>query len=122
MPPLPNVLPLDWVLIALAIVVPLPLGLFAAWLCWRKTQVVDVGNVLGSGIILFAGVLCWGNEFVRVLRATSACETAGTPCVMHPSPFMRFAIFAVIAFVQVAMLYVISAVRQERASRRDYWQ
>jgi len=113
--------PADWTIIAIAIVVPLPVAGLGAWLCWRKNQ-LDVGNVVGSGIIFFIAICCFGAELVRVLKTTTACEAAGIPCVMSPSPLVRFMVFGVIAFLQVAVLYIVSFRFQERAQRHAYWQ
>jgi hypothetical protein len=116
-----SLLTADWILILIALVLPIPVALVAAWLFWRRNQ-ADVGNVVGSGIIFFIAICCFGDELVRILRVTTACEAAGTPCVMSPSPLVRFTIFGVIAFLQVAVLYTVSVVHQERAQRRAYWQ
>jgi hypothetical protein len=99
----------------------MPAGLLGAWLLWRKNQ-HDVGNVVGSGIIFLIAIGCFGVELVRVLRVTTACEAAGAVCVMSPGPLVRFMVFGVIAFVQVAILYAVGMRFQERTRRREYWQ
>jgi hypothetical protein len=112
---------LSWSLIALQIAVPLPAGLLVAWFFWRKSQ-WTIGNVVGSGVILLATAVCFGNQFVNGLRLSVACDAEGLICVMHPSLFIMLATFVVIGFVEIAILYVTSGGAEERAVRRALWK
>jgi hypothetical protein len=112
---------LSWFLIAVQIVVPLPVGLLAAWLFWRRRSWI-IGNVVGSGVILLATVVCFGNQFVDGLRLGVACDEDGLICVTHPNLFMSLATFVAIGFAEIAILYLAGAKVEERAAHRALWQ
>lgn len=112
---------LSWFLIAVQVVVPLPVGLLAAWLFWRRRGWI-LGNVVGSAVILLATIVCFGNQFVTGLRLGVACDEEGLICVSHPSLFISLATFVAIGFAEIAILYLAGAKAEERSAQRALWQ
>lgn len=112
---------LNWFMIAIELAVPIPAAIVVAWFFWRRGRWV-IGNVVGSGVVLLVTLVCFGGQFVDVLRLSAACDAAGIVCAMHPSLFMGLAVFVLIGFIEVAVLYVVSLVAEERTRRRTLWQ
>lgn len=107
---------MNWWMIAAAVVLPPPVAYYAARSQWRRGR-TELGNILGSAVLLLSAVGFAGNEYVLVERLRAACD-----CALHPSPFMRFATFVYIAFAEVIALYWTSLIITERARRGQYWQ
>jgi hypothetical protein len=107
---------MNWSMIAVALVVPPPLAYYAARPLWRRGR-AELGNVLGSAVLLTFATAFGGNEYVIVERLRAACD-----CALHPTPFMRFATFVYIAFAEIIALYWTSLIVTERAQRGQFWQ
>jgi hypothetical protein len=116
-----NLAILDWSLVAIQLAAPVPVAILVAWFFWRKGRWA-IGNVVGSGVVLLVTLVCFGEQFATQLRASVACDEAGLVCVMHPSAFIQLAIFVLIAFVEISLLYVVGLVAEERRRRRTMWQ
>jgi hypothetical protein len=110
---------MNWPMIAVAVSAPAALAGLVVFPFWRRGQVI-VGNAIAAGVIFLAAVVFAGGEFTNVERQRLACEAANIVCSNHPSPFMRMAVFGVISFVQVAALFAVSLVVEERIRRRDF--
>lgn len=110
---------LSWFWIALALTAPPALGFLAAFLFWRKNQMI-FGSIVGTGIIFGAAITFILREYADLDRMTNACLDAGIPCWPEPSAFTRFAIYAFIALFQVLGLFYLSLIVEERVRRRGY--
>jgi hypothetical protein len=111
----------DWSLVAIEVALSIPSAILVAWFFWRKNRWV-IGNVVGSGIILLVALVAFGAQFANLMRVSVACDEAGLICVMHPSAFLQLAIFVLIAFVEIALLYSLGLMAEERRRRRTMWQ
>jgi hypothetical protein len=111
----------EWSSVALEVALSIPTAVLVSWLFWRKNRWV-IGNVVGSGVILLVSLGAFGEQFVNLLRVSGACDEAGLICVMHPSAFIQLAIFILVAFVEIAMLYILGLIAEERTKRRTMWQ
>jgi hypothetical protein len=112
----------DWVALAFVAIVPLALAILAARHFWRKQQ-HELGLAIGTGIILVGSILGFANEYVRVQREDQACIDAGHQVCYHsPTPFMRYATFGAVAFVEIIGLFTVSLVLEERDRNRNAWQ
>jgi len=110
---------LNWSLIALMATAPGLLGLLLAYPCWRKTEMI-LGNLAGTAIILaFAFGLIF-RESAEVDRVTRACLDAGYTCWPVPSAFVRYAIYAAIAFLEIVAIFMVSLTVERRIRNRDY--
>jgi hypothetical protein len=110
----------NWSRIALASVTPLALAVPIAWAFWRRTQFI-IGNAVGAGILFMSAVLFAGSEYVEFLRYRLHCEATNAICPpSHPSDFMRLSAYAVVGFVHVMALFVLSGVIEDRVRRREY--
>jgi hypothetical protein len=107
---------MNWWMIAAAVILPPPAAFFAARPLWRRGR-TELGNVLGTAVLLLFAIAFGGNEYVIVERLRAACD-----CALRPTPFMRFATFVYIAFAEVIALYWLSLIVTERAERGQYWQ
>jgi len=110
----------NWSRIGTASIFPVFLALPLAWLFWRKKQVI-IGNSVGAGILFMSAVLFAGADYVEFLRYRLGCQAAHLGCPpSHPSDFMKLSAYAVVAFVHVATLFLLSAIFEDRIKRRDY--
>jgi hypothetical protein len=98
----------------IAVVVPTLLGLAAAWLFWRRRQII-IGNTIGSGVVFAAILLTMGREYVAQERLMQLCRQRLGPCPRDG--YMAFLVFASIAFIDVAVIFWVSLSVEERARR-----
>jgi hypothetical protein len=111
---------MNWSRIALASIVPLAPAVPIAWLCWRRKQFI-IGNAVGAGILFMSAVLFAGADYVDFLRYRLWCKATQAMCApSHPSDFMKLSAYAVVGFVHVMALFLLSAAIEDRARRRDY--
>jgi hypothetical protein len=110
---------LSWSWIVLMLTAPPLVGALIAWPLWRAGQVI-LGNVAGTMVIFATALALILRESVEVYHVTQACLDAGTVCWPQPSAFMRYAIYAVIALVEVFALFTVSLKIEERMRNRRY--
>ena len=110
---------LSWSWIVIMVLAPLPSGLLLAYPIWRTRQII-LGNLAGSVVIFGFALALIFREHTELDRINRACLDAGVTCWPDPSAFMRFAIYAVIALVQVFALFSISLTVEARARNRAY--
>jgi hypothetical protein len=110
---------LSWFWITLAVTVPPIVAGPAAILFWRKRQFM-FGSIVGSGVIFASAIGLILREYVEIDRLTEQCLETGVVCWPNPSAFVRFAIYAFIALVEVFALFSLSLVVEERIRRRNY--
>src|SRR5450830_804846 len=96
----------------IAVVVPTLLGLLAAWLFWRRRQMV-IGNTVGSGVVFVAILLTIGREYVAQERLMQLCRQGLVRCTRDG--YMAFLVFACIAFIDVGVIFWVSLIVEERA-------
>jgi hypothetical protein len=58
-------------------------------------------------------------EYGEIEKVTSRCRQMDIGCHFHPDPFYRYAAFGAIAMLQVAVLFAIELVIQERQRERE---
>lgn len=115
---------LNWYWIALELAVPPPVALLAAYLFWRKEQMI-FGNIVGTAVLFGAAFALILREHAELDMMVRRCLDQGLVCWPDPSAFTRFAICAFIALFEVFALFSLSLVVEERIRRRDYspeWQ
>lgn len=107
---------LNWFWIGVMVVAPPLVAPLVAALIWRQGEMI-LGNLAGSAIILGTALGLILRESAEIDRITRTCLDAGYTCWPIPSAFDRYAIYAGIGFVEVAVLFMWS-LRVERR-RRD---
>src|SRR4051794_28178817 len=99
--------------------VPGAVGLLVATPLWRQGQMI-LGNIAGTMVIFGAAIASILREYVDIDRATKACLDAGVTCWPEPSAFVRYAIYAAIALVEVFALFTYSLRVETRIRNRAY--
>ena len=111
---------MNWFWIAIALVGPTALGFLVAWPLWRNGQ-GTFGSTVGASVIFMCAAGLIGREYMELERLTEACiEATGYECLFEPSPFMRFAIYAGIALVEVFFIFDAGIRADQRAYRRQF--
>ena len=99
--------------------VPGILGVLIAYPVWRKEEII-LGNLAGTAVILaFAFALIF-RESAEVDRVTRACLDARYTCWPSPSPFVRYAIYAAIGFLEVVAVFLVSLSVERRIRNQRY--
>lgn len=108
---------LNWLRMALAVVVPTVLGGAVAVALWRRFDLM-IGSVVSAGVILVVILLFFAGEFIEIVRFNIACQQASVPCKTTLSEFTRYAIYGLIGFVDAAGVFVGGMAVEERRRRR----
>lgn len=103
---------------AVAATVPTGLGFLAGLPLWRKRQTA-VGNAVAWGVAFIAIITLMGFGYVAERRVYEACLATGTVCPRDPYFFVPSFACAIIAFVDVIMLAVVSQAIESRLKSRD---
>ena len=101
------------------LIVPPAAGLLVAAPIWRQRQMI-LGNIAGTMVIFGAAIAFILREYVQIDRATKACLEAGVTCWPEPSAFVRYAIYAGLALVEVFALFTYSLKVETRIRNRAY--
>ena len=110
---------LNWGWIALMIVGPALPALAIAWIAWREGQMI-LGNLAGTAVIFISAFALIMRERIELDRYQLACIDAGFYCLIEPSPFARFAVYAGVGLIEIFALFALS-LRVERSQRnRSY--
>jgi hypothetical protein len=110
----------NWFWIGVALTVPMALGVLAALPFWRKAREVMLGNVAGAVVIFAGAVALMAREYVELERLYARCLQADAVCPDPPGFFDRIAVYAIIAFAQVILLFSVSLAVERRVRRRGY--
>ena len=110
---------LSWVWIALMLTVPPLMGVLVAFPIWRTREII-LGNLAGTAVIFGAAFALISREYVELDRLTRTCLDSGFVCWPEPSAFMRYAIYAFIALIEVFALFTLSLRVEQRIRNRDY--
>jgi hypothetical protein len=110
---------LSWFWIALAGTVPLVVGGLVAFPLWWKGQPI-LGNIAGTTVIVGAAVALILRERVQLDLAAAACLDRGIVCWPVPSAFVRFAVYAFIALIEMMALFTVSLKVETKVRRRGY--
>jgi len=110
---------LSWAWIGLMLVVPPIAGWLVAIPFWRKNEMI-LGNLVGTILIFGAGVALIVRESLQINAAIGACLDAGYTCWPVPSAFVRYAIYAAIALVEVVVLFSWSLRVEQKMRNRHY--
>ena len=111
---------MSWTWIAVAIVVPTALGFLVAWPLWRRGQ-GTFGSTVAASVIFMCAAALIGREYTELERLSAACvEATGYECIFEPTPFTRFAIYAVIALIEVFVIFDGGVRADQRAYRRQF--
>jgi hypothetical protein len=94
-------------------------GALVAFPIWRTKQVI-LGNLAGTVVIFGSALGLIMREYVQLDRLTRACLDAGFVCWPEPSAFARFAIYAIIALIEVFGLFAVSLRVEDRIRNRHY--
>ena len=108
---------MSWYWIAAALTVPTLAAILIALPFWVNDAPL-AGNLVGAGIILLAAIASVVREQSDVQRLLLRCVAAGTPCLVHPAPFTRFAVYGAIGMAEVALLFALSLWVEEKRRRR----
>lgn len=109
----------NWFWIAVGIIAPTALAGAVAYPIWLKNQPV-LGNIAGSVLIFAAAFALIARESIALDRAARACLDRGFVCPPTPSAFMRYAIYAFIALLEMIALFSVSLRVEHRLRRRGY--
>ena len=112
---------LNWLWVATAILVPTLIGVLAALPFWRRADPA-FGSAIGAGVALAGVMLLFGREFLELMAFEAACKADDVPCRSRPGAFMRGAIYAFVAFGDVALVYLAGLLVSERRRRREVWR
>jgi len=110
---------LSWFWIALMLTVPPLMGVLVAFPIWRTREII-LGNLAGTALIFGAAFALISREYVELDRLTRMCLDSGFVCWPEPSAFMRYAIYAFIALIEVFALFTLSLRVERRIRNRDY--
>jgi hypothetical protein len=80
----------------------------------------DPGNLAGTIVIFAAGVALIVRESVELNAVIAGCLDAGYTCWPVPSAFVRYAIYAAIALVEVVILFSWSLRVEQQMRNRHY--
>jgi hypothetical protein len=108
---------LSWFWIALMLTAPPLMGVLVAFPIWRTKEII-LGNLAGTAVIFGAAFALISREYVELDRMTRTCLDSGF--VPEPSAFMRYAIYAFIALIEVFALFTLSLRVEQRIRNRDY--
>jgi hypothetical protein len=86
---------------------------------WRRFG-VTIGSVVGAGAIFAAIILFFAGEYIEINRFFIGCRQAAVPCRITLSEFARYAICGIIGFVDVAAVFALGLMVDER--RRRKWR
>ena len=101
------------------LIVPPAGGALVAFPCWRKSEMI-LGNLAGTSVIFGSAIALIVRESLEITRVTQNCLDAGYTCWPVPSAFVRYAVYAFIALVEVAALFTVSLKVEERIRNRNY--
>lgn len=99
--------------------VPPIAALTVASVIWRGRQII-LGNLAGTAVIFASAVALIMRERIELDRFEQVCIDAGYYCLIEPSPFTRFAIYAFIAMIEVFVVFTWS-LRVERKQRNRHY-
>jgi hypothetical protein len=110
----------NWFWIGLSLTIPFVVGGVLALPFWWKGQAI-FGNIFGTVIIFGAAFAFIMRERVELDTLLRECFDSGKDvCLLEPSAFTRFAIYAFIGLFQVILLFSLSLKVDERVRRRGY--
>jgi hypothetical protein len=110
----------NWFWIGFSLILPPLVGGLVALPFWLKDQAI-FGNIFGTVIIFGAAFALIMREHIELDSLIKACLDSGKDvCEPTPAPFMRFAIYASIALVQVIAVFSLSLKVDEKVRRRGY--
>jgi hypothetical protein len=110
---------LSWFWIGVGVLAPALAGLLIAYPMWRVNQPI-LGSLAGSFVIFASAIALIMREHVELDRHVQACLERGFTCWPDPSAFTRYAIYAIIALVQVMVLFSLSIRVEQQLRRRGY--
>ena len=94
-------------------------GVLVAFPCWRNRQPI-LGNIAGTALIFGSALALILRESVELDGIARKCLDAGYTCFPSPSAFMRYAIYAFIALIEVFALFTVSLSIEEKIRRSGY--
>jgi hypothetical protein len=110
---------LSWSWIAFMCIVPPLVATPLAAIGWRKQEMI-LGNIAGTIVIFAAAFALIARESLALQRLTQECLDAGLTCWPQPSAFTRYAIYAVIALIEVMSIFLVSLRIERRMRQRHY--
>jgi hypothetical protein len=111
---------LNWMSVAILVLVALPLGCVVATPLWRRQEGL-LGNLAGTGVIFGTAIVIILKDSAESDALVSTCLDAGlTDCFSASSPFTRYAIYAFLGLAEVIALFLISHVVERRMRDRDF--
>jgi hypothetical protein len=110
---------LSWLWILVMATAPGVVGVLVAIPAWREQQII-LGNLAGTFVIAGAAIALIMREHVELDGIARRCIDAGVLCRPEPAPFIRYAIYAGIAMLEVFAVFMISLKVEERHRRRGY--
>ena len=110
---------LSWFWIVIGLTVPPIVAGAIAYPIWRGGQSI-FGNIAGSIVIFGAAIGLMMREHLELDALTKACLARSVTCWPEPSAFVRMAIYAFIALVQVIVLFSVSLRVETNLRNRDY--
>jgi predicted Na+-dependent transporter len=111
-------LDLNWWRIALAIVVPMVLGVLVGKLFWRRED-STMGSVVAAGVIFALVLLFFAGEYIEIARFQVACLDAHITCKLRLAAHNRYFIYGFIGFIDVAIVFAMGLRHEERARIRN---
>jgi hypothetical protein len=108
----------NWLSVAIMVLVALPLGVFLATPLWQRKEGL-LGNLAGTGVIFGTAVVLILRESAESDAVTSRCLEAGLTDCFPSGTFTRYATYAFIGLAEVIVLFLISIAAERRIRERD---
>src|SRR5690349_11344599 len=110
---------LSWSWIALQVILPPIVAFAVAYPLWRRNQPI-FGNLVGTAVLFGCGTALIMREYVPLGRIVQQRLEERYTCFPAPSAFTPFAIYGLIALVEVIALSSFSLGVEHRMRGRGY--
>jgi hypothetical protein len=87
--------------------VPTVTAIAVASFFWGAGRDSTPGSVAGVFVILAAFLAAFTREYADVIEKKLECLRTGTMCVFEPSEFQRYAVYAAVAFLDIAIVFLL---------------
>jgi hypothetical protein len=115
---------MSWRWIALALTLPVGIGVLVALPIWLRGKDPMIGGIVGTGVIFVAVVVFIGREYVELERFNQQCRVLLEQHIVcrapRPEAFTRFGIYCFIGLLESVVLFSTGLWIEARRQRRDF--